>query len=1354
MADEMMRDDDPDTVRRIIEQVAPGAKITSGYRTPERNRRVGGAPNSWHTRGTPDQPLAFDIVPPPGMTMKELHRRVGASGLVLEEHLDEGDHVHIAFRADANGPNARAGKGGVTRVSAAQDPDGKAPPKATVTIDGETREGTPDLDMVGKTDDELRAAGYRQDDNGLWYRFGTTQAQAAPVLPPPPEPLDDLYAARQEERANAAIDREIVEDERQQSFMGEARDAAATAGDFVGKGLRELFGATSAWATTTDRLTMDVTKSELDRSMGERFVDNLDDALARSGAGYLRRMMDPDADGFELSDIWHQPEIIEGKPVDWLLDRVLGEDRPYFRSVTDDERFDAPAIAAERARRERYEARAAEDPVSNVGDAAAAIAGQVVGSATSPENWVAPGRSLLAKIFGNAGAAGGTDAVLQGAEIASGVRDGFDPVQTGASAAIGGALPAPHAVVQRVVVARRAQAKAQGLQLDPVMPRQQAEQDGEAASRLIDEMLGREDAAPFRVKAEGQAARVAGIDAEDVAAARTPDNVFDINLARMNTPDDIRNTVAGMADALRDDVDLARRAVRTHEQTINAAGRVDVFESMAKRRVGDAANAETLLAYRYMVNASAEKTLALARSLKTKSMTAAERVAAQYAFRRSLSIHSAIQNEFMGARAEAGRALNAMRIPAGSPATKLRQIDQLMAEMGGRTADDLADVLLEAAENGGDALATVARQGWMARTRDMVQLVRINGLLSGPATVAVNAVGTPMMMSLDLVTRALSPRMARMFGGQSSSQIGEATALVQGYAAGMRDVFRLGPIESLKRIGADGARALRQDGLLRGMAPGLNDAAARLGVPLRSAREEAGALPGQNRPMSAAAWRVNEDSLLGRFLDAVQMTIELPSNALALTDDFWKVVSARGELQAQAVRKALREGLEGDAAAMRIRELVDTPTDDMLQAMERQMSEMTFTRSDGRAEQKLNQLRRMLDDNSGPVGVGSWLLPFVRTPMNLTSLAVRTGPLAPLSARFRNALAEGGAPAETAKAQMAVGTALWSVWMGMALQGDITGAGPTNREQREALMREDEFGNPIWQPYSVRIGGRWWSYQRLDPFGSNLSLIGDLAELLNNEDWNGDRRTDILSVSANAVMALGGAFFDKTMLRGAFEFSSAITSNMPQQAERWLSGQASSIIPFSGLQRTIRRGADPYVRETHDVVTTMRNTVPGLSEGLPPSRDLWGKPRTYVTGLGTGYDAIAPIQTRREGASAIDLEILNNGVSVSMPDRSIMVNGETVSLRTRPDIYSEYVRMAGEPAFEHLNAVAEGRHPDSDFYFGLSDGPGGGKAEYIRTVVSAYRDEARLRIMEMYGTDLTRMAADEIERRQEIRAPL
>ncbi|WP_292229311.1 transglycosylase SLT domain-containing protein [Brevundimonas sp.] len=940
-----------------------------------------------------------------------------------------------------------------------------------------------------------------------------------------------------------------------------------------------------------------------------------------------------------------------------------------------------------------------------------------------------------------------------------------------ATDALIGGVRALRAARQTKLMAREV-AAAEGLQVPPDLPKPRAEIEGEAMQQQIKAVLGDPEAPRFRERTETDAALLTrkiqraerstskqpAEMAAEVAEAAPSANVFDINLSRLDTPEDVQAVIVGMADRFAKDADLARRATRTWEDTRAASGKVDWVQEMASRRAGEAVNAETALAFREATNASASKVLELARAVQENPT-----VANQYAFRRATAAHSAIQNELLGARAEAGRALNAFKIPAGQPASYLRQVDSLLADIGGaNSAQELASRVLAAAEAGDVALNQMIKNGWGARTRDVAKFIYTNSLLSGIGTPVINAVGNVGILGMNIASRAVSPRLARAFGGNASTQIGEATALVHGYQMALRDMFKLNPMQAAERIGANAGESLRRDGLFRGMAPGLDDSIPD-GLKLRAEREEAGMLgSGADRPLSAAAWRVEEDSVLGRTLDIMNMIVNAPSNINNLTDDAFKSIAARGELHAQAFRQTMHEGLEGGPAAQRMADLLENPTDDMLKAAEQEMHDLTFTRDITTREFKGQKespretiaegfmaLREGAD--STPVPFGTVILPFIKTPANLISMGMRYSPLAPFSRRFRNDLAAGGAAAETAKARMAVGTALWSVWMGMAMDGQITGQGPGNRAQKEALMRSDEYGGQVWQPYSVRFGDRWYSFERADPLGQGLALIGDMADLMKNSDWDDAGRQEWDEVAAHAVQAIGQAFFDKTILKGASEFTSAMLDGTPDDAERLLKQRISGMIPGSSALRMTRRGADDYLRETAGVVDAIRNTIPGFSDELPPQRDLWGKPRTYQTGLGTVYDAIVPVQTRAAGGSAIDLEILNNGVSVSMPGRTISVMGESVSLKNRPDIYSEMLRLAGEPAFEQLNAVVSGQHADSDYYFSLTDGPDGGKAEYIKDVITAYRRDASAMINERYASDLQDMAAEKIRRRDEAR---
>ncbi|HET9398618.1 MAG TPA: D-Ala-D-Ala carboxypeptidase family metallohydrolase [Sphingomicrobium sp.] len=67
-------------------------QVTSTYRSPEHNRRVGGVANSYHLRGK-----AIDIARRPGVSHWQIAAAFRNAGYSLAESLDEGDHSHFAF---------------------------------------------------------------------------------------------------------------------------------------------------------------------------------------------------------------------------------------------------------------------------------------------------------------------------------------------------------------------------------------------------------------------------------------------------------------------------------------------------------------------------------------------------------------------------------------------------------------------------------------------------------------------------------------------------------------------------------------------------------------------------------------------------------------------------------------------------------------------------------------------------------------------------------------------------------------------------------------------------------------------------------------------------------------------------------------------------------------------------------------------------------------------------------------------------------------------------------------------------------------------------------------------------------
>ena len=222
-------------------------------------------------------------------------------------------------------------------------------------------------------------------------------------------------------------------------------------------------------AAYEEALRRGLVKQGPDRTLGQRFLDNLGDAWERSGAGQLNRQAS--------EGVWAAPRLREGGLVDRGLDAVFGQDRGFVRGTS----ALTPAQQRERDRRARYDALAKADPIENVGDFAAFIGGQIAGGAASPENWVAPGRSVATRAAGNAAVAGGADVLLQGNDVMSGVQDDYSVVQTLGAAALGAGLSAATDAVRPVSdMVRRAFTDKVEPRTRPAAP-EQASTDGAAA---------------------------------------------------------------------------------------------------------------------------------------------------------------------------------------------------------------------------------------------------------------------------------------------------------------------------------------------------------------------------------------------------------------------------------------------------------------------------------------------------------------------------------------------------------------------------------------------------------------------------------------------------------------------------------------------------------------------------------------------------------------------------------------------------------------------------------------------------------------------------------------------------------
>src|SRR5690606_27937832 len=210
--------------------------------------------------------------------------------------------------------------------------------------------------------------------------------------------------------------------------------------------------------------------------------------------------------------------------------------------------------------------------------------------------------------------------------------------------------------------------------------------------------------------------------------------------------------------------------------------------------------------------------------------------------------------------------------------------------------------------------------------------------------------------------------------------------------------------------------------------------------------------------------------------------VRIPTRLLTAEDELFKGVARRMELIGLAARQAHREGLKGEAAQARIAELVADPTDEMFERALDYGRYLTFQRSLGPLAQKVSGVTQ---DSL----IAKIFLPFVRTPTNLIKFAAERSPAAPLLKEWRRDFMAGGARRDLAVAKALLGTGLGMAMYEGALRGHITGSAPSDQKRSRLLYADG------WQPYSIRIGDRWYSYKRLDPFSTTIGVAADLATM-------------------------------------------------------------------------------------------------------------------------------------------------------------------------------------------------------------------------------------------------------------------
>jgi hypothetical protein len=773
-----------------------------------------------------------------------------------------------------------------------------------------------------------------------------------------------------------------------------------------------------------------------------------------------------------------------------------------------------------------------------------------------------------------------------------------------------------------------------------------------------------------------------------LGAAESPflDKAGNIRVENLTTSAEVAQAIHDAADTNNGFIDQRRELTDGEVLDLADALGMDVAQ-LSKRKLGEAFNAEQIVAARKLLIQSATRVSEL---MKAAAIGSDQDV---LAYAEARDRHVMIQGQVAGITAEAGRALRAFRSLAGQETATV--IDQFLRTATGKTLFQLREEAKLGAKL--DTPAKVSKMLRDAQKRDFGRMILeywINGLVSGPRTQVTNAIGNTLM---SLQSAGPETAMAALIGKVRSAAGREGTRVRMGEvgaqlrAAGQSlpvatkaalDAIRTGrgialPGEEISALpyqpGSELAHTAFLDETMTadrimpelfGTVRGLTDGLVAIGkLAAGGGDAQAPLLHLRFSPLGA----IPDIAIRGTTVVPLGTTLRAPTRMLAAGDSFFRAANYSMAKARISYRQAAEEGLTGTDLHARIGDLYQNPSSEMMELSRSNASELTFMAN---RSEFVTTLGRLSNLNIIGLPLLKFIAPFINTPSNIIEqAAMHRTPFGLVSPEIRADLAgkNGNIAQDTATAKMLLGSAYAISFGGLAARGLLSGSGPADPEQTALWMLA---GN---QPHSARIGDMWYDLRALGPVGMLAGISADMLDVAHAAETG-----DVAAAGAAVLHAFMQNIFDASFMTGPADLIQALEDH-GRYGQPYLRNFAASFVPFSGLMGQATRSTDPYTRQARTVIDTIKQKIPGLSETLMPRRDVWGNEIPAGTALGPSF--LSAIYTQQVSHDPVNQALLSAGYWPGPPDRKIR------GVLLTDEQYDQYSQYAGRMAKSRLDTM-------------------------------------------------------------------
>ena len=368
-------------------------------------------------------------------------------------------------------------------------------------------------------------------------------------------------------------------------------------------------------------------------------------------------------------------------------------------------------------------------------------------------------------------------------------------------------------------------------------------------------------------------------------------------------------------------------------------------------------------------------------------------------------------------------------------------------------------------------------------------------------------------------------------------------------------------------------------------------------------------------------------------------------------------------------------------------------------------------------------------------GMGDVLIPFAKTPANLTKAIVDYSPAGLVSTllkgnRLKNAMETGQFTPQMqhefvqSLGKATAGTMLYVAGYALAKAGIVSGESDDDKDVRDFMKNTLGVNS-----YSIKIGDKSFSYDWAQPIAAPLSMMANLVQKQKENENLAETVTSVLDTGLNVIFEQSFLTSISDVLSEPGEIGTKIGDQLLDLPARAVPTFMKQIVDLTdGTQRQTFE----YGKPIQSMINSVKAKIPGLSQTLAPSVDTMGREIQRYGGKNNIFNVFlnpANVSTENISESAGEIyrlykETGNTNIMPRVAPYYINKNGEKISLNSSER--SKYQKVSGNIIEKEIGNLL-----NSNEYKKMSDEK---KSEVISNIVNYSYNVAQ---KEVLGTELS-----------------